>query len=642
MLLGLFLLSCSEDTANEPATVSVSGIVQIAGSAAGVPGADITATRHDNSEVLGRTVTDSTGAFRLQGLPPVMMDIIVEAEGYAPVLFESMDPVAAPQALGNMSVQMTAIDTCCSGVLIMYVKNAAGEKLRNIPVVIKKNGVVIDDPRTNENGRIAVDGLCPGDYSIRIAADGYKVYEAVFTINASCEPVELTAQLQQENEGCCDGVLTVTVKDPQGAPISGAQVRVWKGGAVLHKSFTDNSGVVVVTDLCRGEYGVDVIKTGWTDREFVFAINENCDPYGKTVVMEQLACCTGVFTLIVRDGNNNPVPNAKVLVRKGSQVIEDPRTDANGKIIVDGLCAGEYNYRVSKDGYKVVEGVFAINSSCDPVTKEATLEQEAQACCSGVLTVTARDPQNQPIAGAVVRLWKGGSQIASMQTNASGVAVFDSLCKGEYAVDVLKDGWTDREAAFAINENCDPVSKTFVMEQLPCCEGVFTLIVRDGSNNPVVGAKVLVRKGSKVIADPRTDENGKIVVDGLCAGEYNYRVAKEGFKVVEGEFAINSSCDPVTREITLETDTVCCSGVLTVTAVDSTSTPVAGATVKLWKGGVLIETAQTNSQGKAVFDGLCKAEYGVGVIKEGFKAREFNFAINASCDPYEKTVELLP
>jgi hypothetical protein len=57
---------------------------------------------------------------------------------------------------------------------------------------------------------------------------------------------------------------------------------------------------------------------------------------------------------------------------------------------------------------------------------------------------------------------------------------------------------------------------------------------------------------------------------------------------------------------------------------------------------VVIETAKTDAQGKAVFDGLCKGEYGVDVQKEGLKNREFGFAINANCDPYAKTVELLP
>jgi uncharacterized surface anchored protein len=331
-------------------------------------------------------------------------------------------------------------------------------------VVIKRAGVVIDDPRTDENGKIIVDGLCPGDYSLRIALVNYKVYEAVFTINSSCEPVEMTAELQMENEVCCDGVLTVTVKNPQGGPILGAQVRVWKGGAVLHKSFTDSSGVVVITDLCKGEYGVDVIKTGWTDREFTFAINGECDPVSKAIVMEQLACCDGVLTLVVRDANNNPVQNAKVQVRKGSKTIEDPVTDANGRIVVDGLCAGEYNYRISKEGYKVVEGTFVIGTSCDPVTREVSLESDA-VCCSGVLTVTAVDSSSTPVAGATVKVWKNGVVLKTAQTDASGKAVFDGLCKGEYGVDVVKTGFQGREFSFAINGECDPFNKT--VELLP-------------------------------------------------------------------------------------------------------------------------------------------------------------------------------
>ena len=74
-----------------------------------------------------------------------------------------------------------------------------------------------------------------------------------------------------------------------------------------------------------------------------------------------------------------------------------------------------YNFEIpefiSKDGYTVVEGVFAINSNCEPVTKEVTLNSENEVCCDGVLTVTALNPQNQPIAGAIVKLWKNGSVI---------------------------------------------------------------------------------------------------------------------------------------------------------------------------------------------------------------------------------------
>lgn len=637
------LLSCSEEATNPPDTVTISGVVQTASTNETVADAKVTALRHENSEELGSSITDADGAFVIAGLPRVTMDIRVEAEGYTPVLLEAMDPQTSLQAMNSLSVKMNTVDSTC-----------------------------------------------------------------------------------------CDGVLTVTVKDHLGARMMGALVRIWKNGSKLHQTYTDSLGVAVFTDLCKGAYGVDVIKTGYTEREFMFEINANCDPVNKTVVVEQLACCDGVLTLVVRDSSNNPVPNAIVLVRKGSKVIEDPRTDANGRIVVDGLCEGHYNYRISREGYKVIEGEFDINQSCDPVTREVTLVTVPGVCCDGVLTVTVKDPQGQPIDGALVKLWKNGAVLKKVTTNASGVAVFSDLCKGEYGVDVIKEGWTDREFGFAINENCDPVSKTVVMEQLPCCEGVFTLIVRDGNGNPVQGAKVLIRKGSKVIEDPRTDANGKIIVDGLCAGHYNYRISKEGWKVVEGEFDINENCDPVTREVTLEqvnttccdgvltlvvrdslnnpvkgalvlirkgekiiadprtdangrivvdglceghytyriskdgykvvegefdinencdpvtrevtlnAENICCSGVLKVIAVDSSNTPIEGATVRVWKNGAVLETATTNSNGRAVFDGLCAGPYGVDVQKSGLKGREFEFVINVNCDPYTKTVELLP
>ncbi|MBN1448795.1 MAG: carboxypeptidase regulatory-like domain-containing protein [Bacteroidetes bacterium] len=461
MCVGVFS-SCSDDEANAPQTATVSGVVRSTGGKA-LADANVSVERHSDGRELGRTRTDGTGVFVLRDLPLVLMDLRIEATGFEPLVFESMDPVNAAESMQDLSISLTAVN----------------------------------------------------------------------------------------DSVCCNGVLTVTVKDQNGSPVPSAVVRLWKSGNMLQKMFTDASGVAVVTNLCQGEYGVDVTKDGLTEREFTFAINEYCDPYSKTIEMEFLACCSGVFTLVVRDAQNNPVTGAKVQVRKGSKELEAPITNSSGRIVVDGLCAGEYNYRVSKEGYKVVEGPFAIDTNCTPVTKEAMLEITPQVCCSGVLTVIVRDPQNQPVTGALVRLWKNGSKIRQVLTNASGLAVFDSLCAAVYAVDVLKDGWTDREFSFSINESCDPVTKEVTMEQKGCCSGVLTLVVRDAQNNPVAGAKVQVRKGSKELEAPITDANGRIVVDGLCEGEYNYRISKEGYKVLEGVFAINNNCDPYNKTIEL-------------------------------------------------------------------------------------------
>ncbi|MBE0645257.1 MAG: carboxypeptidase regulatory-like domain-containing protein [Bacteroidetes bacterium] len=551
MITAVIVLSCSDDSTNAPETYSISGSVHKEGTGSAIVNADVIAQRHEDGSELGRTVTNNEGVFLLKGLPAEKIDIIVQATGYAPVLYSSMDPKTDESALHNMSVQMTEVDSCCSGVLVLTLKNANNELLVNKTVIIKRAGQIIADPRTNQDGKITEDNLCPGEYSIRIAVDGYRVFEAVFIINAACEPVDMTAVLQNETSGCCDGVLTVNVKDENGASVAGAQVRVWKSGAILQQAFTDTAGVALFTDLCRGEYGVDIMKTGVTNREFSFAINADCDPYTKMVVVENLGCCSGIFTLVVRDANGNPVQGAKVLVRQGSKVLEDPVTNANGQIIVDGLCKGEYNYRISKDGYAVVEGMFAINENCDPVTREATLT---------------------------------GNSI--------------------------------------------------------CCSGVFTLVIRDANGNPIPGVMVRVTKGGVEVSDGLTNGEGRFVVDGLCQGEYNYRASKEGYTVIEGSFVINSNCEPVTRQVTIAA--ICCSGVLTVTVKDGSGSPIEGATVRLGQNGAVKGSLQTNPQGVAVFDGLCKGEYGVNVSKSGFKNSEFSFAIGPDCAPYSKDITLVP
>ncbi|MFA6232791.1 MAG: carboxypeptidase regulatory-like domain-containing protein [Bacteroidota bacterium] len=642
LLAVLTVISCSDDSTNAPATYSISGTVHKAGTGSVVNNADVIAQRHDDGAELGRTVTDSDGAFLLKGLPDEVIDIIIDAEGFAPVLFSSMDPKTDGNALNNMSVQMTVADSCCSGALILTLRNANGELLVNKSVVIKRAGQVIADPRTNEDGKITVDDLCAGEYSIRIAVDGYKVYEAVFVINPACDTVELTAVLQNETSGCCDGVLTVNVKDESGLGVLGAQVRIWRNGAILHQAFTDSAGVAIFTDLCRGEYGADVMKTGMTTREFTFAINEGCGPVTKNIVVESLGCCSGVFTLVVRDASGNPVQGARVLIRIGSRVIEDPLTNADGRIIVDGLCKGEYNYRISREGFSVVEGMFAINELCEPVTREATLSGN-NVCCSGVFTIVIRDANGNPLQGVRVVIKKGGVAVSDPQTNGDGRAVTDGLCQGEYTYRASKDGYTVIEGSFTINSSCDPVTREGTLQgNGVCCSGVLTLVVRDVNGNPMQGVRVVIKKGATAVADPLTNADGRITVDGLCQGEYNYRISKDGYNVVEGLFTINELCEAVSREATLTVYNVCCSGVLTVNVVDTSNAPVEGATVKLWKSGAVIETVQTNALGVAIFDDLCKGEYGVDVSKTGFTTREFTFNINVNCEPYTKLLELLP
>ncbi len=736
LLLLVTVLSCSDDASTPPQdTLSFAGVVRDGATGLPMEGATVVALRHDNGREVARTASGSDGSFTFPSVPKTTLDLIVEKNGYSVRHVESVDPVEQldPENTG-LNVRMTPASLdCCSGVLTVTVKDVNGNGIPQARVQVKKDGNLIDDPRTDANGVVVVDNLCPGNYSIRVSRDGYRVYEAVFVINETCDPVNLTAVLEAV-QICCTGVMTLTVKTPLGVGIPGALVNLWKGGGIVGTATTDANGVVVFDSLCTGSYGVGVqkqgydtreltfsigencspvekfvvlespaccdgvftmtvrdannnpiegakvvvkkngvvkgealtnssgvavidalceggytyrvSKEGWTVREGEFAINSSCDPVAREVVMEQVqqVCCSGVFTLLVKDANGNPIQGAKVLVKKGGVAVEDPVTNSAGTINIDGLCAGEYTYRVSKEGWQVIEGTFTINANCDPVSLQRTMEPNPTVCCSGVFTLLVKDANGNPIQGAKVLVKKSGVAVSDPVTNAAGTVVVDGLCAGEYTYRVSKDGWQVIEGSFVINANCDPVSLQRTMEPMPqvCCSGVFTLTVRDANNNLVQGAKVYIKKGGVVVADPLTNANGQVVVTNLCAGSYSWRIVKDGFAVNEGSFAINENCDPVVRDASLVSDTPCCTGVLTVTVVDGQNNPVPDATVRLWKGAVLQTTVQTNSSGVVVISNLCKGAYGVDVAKTGLRTREFEFSINVNCDPFNKTVELVP
>ncbi len=643
LVLWFVVLSCSDETTTPPDTVSLSGVVRSGSSAEPMAGADIVALKSDNGAEVARTTSLSDGSFTLLNVPRVTVDLLVQKPGYLTQRLEDIDPVAEldPEGTGVNVRMIPDSGGCCSGVLTLTVKDQNAVGIPNVKVQLKLNGNLIMDPRTDSNGVVIITDLCPGAYSLRLSRDGYRVYEANFTINSTCDPVALTA-VMETIQICCTGVMTLTVKTPQAVAIPGATVNLWKGGAIYRTGVTDANGVIVFDSLCTGSYGVGVSKQGYEARELTFSIGELCAPIEKFMVLESPACCDGIFTFTARDNSNNPVVGAKIVVKRNGVVKGEAVTNSNGTAVLDSLCEGEYTYRVSKDGWQVVEGNFAINSSCDPVTRDVVMTQNQQVCCDGIFNLLVKDSLGNPIQGAKVLVKKGGTAISDPVTNAEGKISLTGLCAGEYTWRVSKDGWQVSEGNFVINVNCDSVSQQTTLHQMPvvCCNGVLTLTVRDGNNAVVQGAKVYIKKGGAVIADPVTDANGQVVVSNLCAGSYSWKISKDGFDVNEGSFVINSNCDPVSPQATLTA--ICCTGVLTVTVVDSLNVPVPDATVKLWKNAVLLTTTLTNSSGVAVFTGLCKNSYGVGVTKTGYTPKEFQFSINASCDPFNKTVELIP
>ena len=644
--VGIAFLACTDNTTTPSDTLTISGVVRDASSGNPMADVDVVAYRQGASSEVSRSTSDANGLFTLHGIPRVAIDIEASKNGYSMQRVENIDPSDFIDA-DNAAIHVRMVPdsaACCDGILTLAVRDAYSQPLHNVKVQLTLNGKSIEIIHTAANGLAIIDHLCPGSYALRLSAPGLKVEEVVFAINEQCDPVALTVAMDSV-ELCCTATFTLHVKNQSGAKLSGATVQLLYAGAILATDTTDSNGRVYFDELCTGAYTVLVSKQGFESRELHFTIGELCKPVEKVLVLENPAsCCDGILTMIVRDDKGDPVKGASVKIMKGGVLLETPVTDANGSIVVDHLCNGEYSYRIFKEGWEVLEGVFAINATCDPVTLNVTLEKQQSVCCDGILTMIVRDKNGDPVHGASVKIMKGGVLIETPVTDGNGSVVVDHLCKGEYSYRVFKEGWVVLEGVFAINATCDPVTLNVTLEQQQsvCCDGILSMIVRDDNGDPVKGASVKIMKGGVHIETPVTDGNGSIVVDHLCVGEYSYRVFKEGWKVLEGVFAINATCDPVTVNVTLHDDVVCCTGVLTVIVKDDSNDLVEGAYVRLYTAGALHSAKQTDAAGMAVFTDLCAAKYGVDVKKSGFKTREFAFTINERCDPVSKTVELLP
>jgi hypothetical protein len=117
-------------------------------------------------------------------------------------------------------------------------------------------------------------------------------------------------------------------------------------------------------------------------------------------------------------------------------------------------------------------------------------------------------------------------------------------------------------------------------------------------------------------------------MDGICVGDYSISINADGYKEVSYKYS--QACnEKVTQAKTMVKKEVTCTGVLKLQYVDPNTNIyyVANAEVKLYHDGVEIASTTTNSEGWAVFDGLCTGNYVVNASHEGYAIKEATYEV---------------
>jgi hypothetical protein len=400
---------------------------------------------------------------------------------------------------------------------------------------------------------------------------------------------------------------------------------------------TDEEGSFV---LATGEVPVADIRLDVNHEDFVAfssgleALAAGGKTSDMTLVMEHRDSACGRLSLLVRtDEGLNPLENVEVRLKRNGKLVTKSFTDVGGRLVFNYLVAGTYDLRFAKDGFKVVEREFTIQH-CDSASFDirmvATTGGGEDSCCDGVLElIVLKDGSRDPIGNALVKLWRNGAVVKDARTNENGVARIANICEGEYGVDVLREGYKSKE--FSIVFGCDEVKgETILLESTSgnedsCCHGILSVLVKNkNGGSPIPKALVKLYKGSTLKESGKTNDNGIVMMDGICKGYYQITVIREGFKSIEQnvEFGCNDRKE-VTIELGQAEQDSCCRGILELKVFEAgTTTGLKGATVKLRRNGAIIETGTTNAYGTVIMDGICKGEYSILILREGYIAKE--------------------
>lgn len=176
-------------------------------------------------------------------------------------------------------------DTCCHGKIRLYVKDSTNIYLKNAKVKLWKGNVLVAEKYTNDNGYVAFEEVCKGQYQLSIIREGYKGMEFSFTMD--CNEIKEATKILTKDV-CCTGKIKFKLVDKTTlTAIQGATVKIWKHGQILATATSNVEGWVVFENLCAPvEYGFDFEAQGYKHKELSLKLSE-CKTVQETIKLEQ-------------------------------------------------------------------------------------------------------------------------------------------------------------------------------------------------------------------------------------------------------------------------------------------------------------------------------------------------------------------
>ena len=297
-------------------------------------------------------LTDAAGKLAVDGLRPGDYQFV---ETQAPTGYDLDDtPITFTiEKAQTEAVQVTMTNKLTPGGVVLRKTDAkSGESLQGAVFELRDSNdqVLQSGLLTDAAGKLAVDGLAPGDYQFveTQAPTGYDLDDTPVTFTIEKGQTE-AVQVTMTNKPTVGSVVLNKIDSYTGDKLAGAifELRDNKGNIILEGLETDTNGRLAINDLRPGNYELVETKSpdGYIldDTPTKFSITSG-ETNQKQVIKTNKGA-SGTVRVEKRDSRTNGLlqdAKFKLIDSKGNLILENVTTDKYGVATIDGLKEGSY------------------------------------------------------------------------------------------------------------------------------------------------------------------------------------------------------------------------------------------------------------------------------------------------------------
>ncbi|WYQ42641.1 SpaA isopeptide-forming pilin-related protein [Bacillus sp. FSL W7-1321] len=477
---------------------------------------------------------------------------------------------------------------------------------------------------TDEEGRLVVEDLELGHYYFveTEAPFGYELDDTLLEFEIVFNQ-ETQLELTKENI-VIPGAVELTKEDEDGAILEGVEFELQDSdGNTLHEGLlTDEEGKLFIDDLVPGSY--QLVETATIPG---YELNPTPIPFditlGQTETVElsfvnEFSPGSVGLTKVGENGETLEGAVFSLLDAEDNELQTGLTTDEEGRLVVEDLAPGHYYFVET-------EAPFGYELNDTPLEFEIVFNQETQleltkenALIPGAIELTKVDEGGTILEGVEFELQdsEGNTLREGLLTGEEGKLFIDDLLPGSYQLveTATLPGYevNSTPIPFDIGLGETTVGElSFINKFTPGSVGL-TKVGQDGETLEGAVFNLFNAEGNELQTGLTTDEEGRLIVEGLAPGSY-YFVETEapfGYELdstrLEFEIVFNQNAQ---LELTMENALML--GAVELTKEDETGTSLEGVEFELQEsdGNTLHEGLLTDENGKLLMDNLQPGSY---------------------------------